>query len=321
MNPVDLANTKIEIKNDYEGRQAKIQNKIVTHSVKEQVRQGNPDLNEASLDAITELEKQLKKLEGNTTQTGKDKAAAIRTQIKDIQENQLQEEVATEAIPGLEKELREAFDYEYYEENLNSQYDWQVDSAKEFLADPRAYFERFIKLYEELLQEEPNNEAYKDSLDIYEKKIAKWNEINNKYKTEQNAIQEQATDESVLRTGEPQLGLQEVGEGNQGLEVAPTGTQEVAPEGTKEVIENKRKEELDTNTSAGYGTIALDYLLTGGKNVILSTDYLLQALTSSFEYSGKKIDEIRNKYANKLGNIKDDIGTDSYNSAIQEIKD
>ena len=100
MNPVDLANTKIEIKNDYEGRQAKIQNKIVTHSVKEQVRQGNPDLNEASLDAITELEKQLKKLEGNTTQTGKDKAAAIRTQIKDIQENQLQEEVATETTPG-----------------------------------------------------------------------------------------------------------------------------------------------------------------------------------------------------------------------------
>ena len=225
MNPVDLANTKIEIKNDYEGRQAKIQNKIVTHSVKEQVRQGNPDLNEASLDAITELEKQLKKLEGNTTQTGKDKAAAIRTQIKDIQENQLQEEVATEAIPGLEKELREAFDYEYYEENLNSQYDWQVDSAKEFLADPRAYFERFIKLYEELLQEEPNNEAYKDSLDIYEKKIAKWDEINNKYKTEQNAVQEQTTDESVLRTGEPQMGLQEVGEGDVQPEVVTSGTE------------------------------------------------------------------------------------------------
>ena len=137
----------------------------------------------------------------------------------------MQEEVATETTPGLEEELREAFDYEYYEENLNSQYDWQVDLAKEFLADPRAYFEKFIKLYEELLQEEPNNEAYKDSLDIYEKKIAKWDEINNKYKTEQNAVQEQTTDESVLRTGEPQMGLQEVGEGNVQPEVVTAGTE------------------------------------------------------------------------------------------------
>ena len=221
----ELQNIKFDIRNDNVGYKDIIQDKIVTNSIKEEVKQGNPDLNEASLDAITELEKQLKKLEGNTTQTGKDKAAAIRTQIKDIQENQLQEEVATEAIPGLEKELREAFDYEYYEENLNSQYDWQVDSAKEFLADPRAYFERFIKLYEELLQEEPNNEAYKDSLDIYEKKIAKWDEINNKYKTEQNAVQEQTTDESVLRTGEPQMGLQEVGEGDVQPEVVTAGTE------------------------------------------------------------------------------------------------
>ena len=93
MSPADLQKTKIEIKNDYEGRQYKIEDKIITGSIKEQVRQGNPELNEPSLNAITELEKELKKLEGNTTQTGKDKVAAIRAQIKDIQQNQLQEEV------------------------------------------------------------------------------------------------------------------------------------------------------------------------------------------------------------------------------------
>ena len=92
MSPTDLAKTKIDIENDYEGRKYKIQDKIVTNSIKEQVKQGNPELNEPSLNAITELEKELRKLEGNTTQTGKDKAAAIRTQIKNIQENQLQEE-------------------------------------------------------------------------------------------------------------------------------------------------------------------------------------------------------------------------------------
>ena len=73
---------------------------------------------------------------------------------------------------------------------------------------------------------------------------------------------------------------------------------------------------------SSYGTIAADYLFTGGKGVILSTDYLLQALTAVFPYSGKAIDNIRNKYANELSQIlKDDINTDTYNSVMQEIRD
>ena len=221
----ELQNIKFDIRNDNVGYKDIIQDKIVTNSIKEEVKQGNPDLNEASLDAITELEKQLKKLEGNTTQTGKDKAAAIRTKIKDIQENQLQEEVATEEVSGLEKELRDAFSYDYYEENLNSEFEWQRDFAKEFLADPKAYFEKNIKLFENALQREPDNQLNKDSLDYNKERLATWNKINNKYKTEQNAVQEQATDESVLRTGEPQMGLQEVGEGNVQPEVVTAGTE------------------------------------------------------------------------------------------------
>jgi hypothetical protein len=153
MTPAELAKTKIDIKNDFEGRKFKIQDKIVTNSIKEQVRQGNPELNETSLNAITELEKELKKLEGNTTQTGKDKAAAIRGQIKNIQENQLQEEAVVETI-----------------------------------------------------------------------------------KSEQDAIQEQTTDEGVLRTEQPEVGLQQVVEGDQGPQVTTTGTQEtITPESTQEV--------------------------------------------------------------------------------------
>lgn len=152
----EIINLGIEIDNDTE-LSNKLQKRIVTNSIKEQVKEGNPDLNEPSLNAITDLELQLKKLEGNTTQTGKDKAAAIRGQIKNIQENQLQEEAITETT-----------------------------------------------------------------------------------KTEQDAIQEQATNESVLRTEQPELGLQEVVEGNQGLQVAATATQEIAPEGgTQEVVKTK----------------------------------------------------------------------------------
>lgn len=85
-------------------------------------------------------------------------------------------------------------------------------------------------------------------------------------------------------------------------------------------IERRRQEELDTNTSAGYGVIASDYLFTGGRGSMLSTDYLLQALTASFPFAGKQIDIIRNKYASKLGNILDDINGKSYNDAINEIR-
>lgn len=174
----EILNLGIQIDNDQE-LSDKLQQKIVTNAVREQVKQGNPDLNEPSLNAITELELQLKKLEGNTTQTGKDKAAAIRQQIKNIQENQLQEEAATETL-----------------------------------------------------------------------------------KTEEDAIQEQATDESVLRTEQPELGLQEVGEGDQGPQVAAAGTEEITPEGgTQEVVSLKTPSELSSELQEKYG-VELDLLGT-----------------------------------------------------------
>jgi len=71
---------------------------------------------------------------------------------------------------------------------------------------------------------------------------------------------------------------------------------------------------------AGYADIALDYLFTGGKDTILSTDYLLQALVGGFPKAAIEINNIRNKYADKLGNIKDDINSDIYNKTMQEIR-
>jgi len=105
--PEEISKIKIDIKNDKKGYGAQIQDKVLTYSIKEQVRSANPDLNEPSLNAITDLEKQLQKLEGNKTQTGKDKAAAIRTQIKDIQENQLQEEAVVETVVAEAKPTQE----------------------------------------------------------------------------------------------------------------------------------------------------------------------------------------------------------------------
>jgi len=237
MNAADLAKANIDIKND-PALKIKMQNKIVSSSIKEQVRQGNPDLNEPSLNAITDLELQLKKLEGNTTQTGKDKAAVIRQQIKNIQENQLQEEVT-----GSKKYVVDG--KEITQEEFDA-LQGKPQGTKTIIEAPEKTAERIARIAE--IEQEvaaPN---------ILPEAKAKLQTELETLKAEQDAIQKQATNESVLRTEQPQVGLQQVGEGNQGLEVAPTGTQKVTPEGgTQEIVKAKfegpiTQESLETIT-------------------------------------------------------------------------
>ena len=99
MTATELVKANIEITNDPELND-RLQDKIVTSSIKEQAREANPDLSEEALDEITSLEKQLRKLEGNTTQVGKDKAAQIRSQIRDVQQGKVVEKtVEAELLP------------------------------------------------------------------------------------------------------------------------------------------------------------------------------------------------------------------------------
>jgi hypothetical protein len=108
MSAADLSKANIEIVNDPELK-IKLQDKIVTSAIKEQVRESNPNLTEEQLDEITNLEKELRKFEGNTTQSGKDRAAQIRSQIKTIQENAVQKQAAGEVpvqpTPGVSGEV------------------------------------------------------------------------------------------------------------------------------------------------------------------------------------------------------------------------
>lgn len=66
-----------------------------------------------------------------------------------------------------------------------------------------------------------------------------WDKLYNELKTlrkEKDAIQEQATNESVLRTEQPEVGLQQMVEGDQKPEVVTAGTEEtITPEGTQEI--------------------------------------------------------------------------------------
>ena len=89
---------------------------------------------------------------------------------------------------------------------------------------------------------------------------------------------------------------------------------------TDEKSVGKKNVDASIQTSAGYGIIAADYLFTGGRNAILSTDYFLQALTAAFPFAAEQINSIRNKYASKLGNIADDLNSEPYKNAIAEIR-
>jgi hypothetical protein len=240
MDAPDLAKANIDINND-PALKIKMQNKIITSSIKEQVRQGNPDLNEPSLNAITDLELQLKKLEGNTTQTGKDKAAVIRQQIKNIQENQLQEEVT-----GTKKYVVDG--KEITQEEFDA-LQGKPQGTKTIVEAPEKAAQRITRIAE--------IEKEVAAPDILPEAKAKLQTELETLKTEQDAIQKQATDESVLRTEQPQVGLQQVVEGDQGLKVAATGTKEtITPQGTQEITTQIQENAEPTTTTPTTGPIA-----------------------------------------------------------------
>jgi len=184
------------------------------------------------------------------------------------------------------------------------------------------------------------NKAKSSKEDIPTEQMADINESVSKSESENNKIITNATTESSKpvqegaaesNIGEPTgvvQGQREggTGEGIQGEATLPKADVGDSNLGSKEIedrkaeIEARRSSELNTATSAGYGVIAADYLFTGGRESMLSTDYLLQALTSAFPFAGKKIDEIRNRYASRLGNISEDINRDEYRAAMEEIR-
>jgi hypothetical protein len=255
MTPEQLAKTDIKIENDYEGRNYKIQDKIVTGQLRKDIRDANPDANEKTIDELVRLEKELKKFEGNNTQSGKDKAAAIRSQIRNVQEKGVTEEeaaiVTEEEAPEqemtLEQELRNEFkeDYDFYESVSESSSQVLRESSQEFLSNPKEFFEKKLRAANYILSQDPNDETAKRMLKEATEKLDKWNEITNKYK--QDAIQKQSTDESLLRSEGPELGLQQMGERDQEPEVTPQRTEEaITPEVTQEeVVPTEQEQELE----------------------------------------------------------------------------
>lgn len=81
---------------------------------------------------------------------------------------------------------------------------------------------------------------------------------------------------------------------------------------------------INTSEILGLGIMAADYLLTGGIDSIISSDYFAHALMGIFTKDANNILNIWNKYKNnvnnKYGNLADFIKTNEYNNFIQEVK-
>jgi len=95
MTPAQLAVSNIEIKND-KARQVEVQKKVVKGKTLQDVKEANPELNDATADAIADIEIQIDALSSNLTQSGRAKRTALKEQIKNLQENQIQEEAAVD---------------------------------------------------------------------------------------------------------------------------------------------------------------------------------------------------------------------------------
>jgi hypothetical protein len=96
--PEDLSKIQIDIKNDAKGYGKKIQDIVTTEEIRKEVKNSNEGIDDNTIESLVSLEKELKNFEGATTQSGKDKASSIRSQIKTIQENAVQKQTTDEGV-------------------------------------------------------------------------------------------------------------------------------------------------------------------------------------------------------------------------------
>ena len=148
----EIQATKIQIDNDYDGRAGKLQNRIVELSIKDELIKANPELNNATLNELTKLQIELNALENNKTEVGKAKAADLREKIKDLQENQLEEEVVAEveeAVVSGVPEFNAQEEFDLLEDEEKAFYleatDGDQEVAIQYFADDVAELERDLE--------------------------------------------------------------------------------------------------------------------------------------------------------------------------------
>ena len=99
--PSDLINADVKIVNNPE-LEAEYTKKYQEAVTKRDISEADPEMNQPTLDAITELQVELNNLKGKDNQVAKDRAKVIREEIKNLQENPLKEEADAIQEPSAE---------------------------------------------------------------------------------------------------------------------------------------------------------------------------------------------------------------------------
>jgi hypothetical protein len=87
MIPEDLAEADIVIKNDFEGRQNKIDEKVKKYKVSSEVKKSSPNLSDKQVEEVTNLQTELDSLEGKKSEASKKRSSEIKEKINEILEN------------------------------------------------------------------------------------------------------------------------------------------------------------------------------------------------------------------------------------------
>lgn len=148
------------------------------------------------------------------------KKIKVERQIKDVeaQIESTQDEDTKSVLRSVANNLRNEKNkiYDDYASFVNS-------LPEEELARLNSLNEEIVKTTKAI--EQVDNSATRDALKARRKALL--DQVAQIEKTQEDAIQEQATDEGVLRPEQPEVGLQEVGEGDQEPQVAPQAGEEV----------------------------------------------------------------------------------------------
>lgn len=159
--------------------------------------------------------------------------------------------------------------------------DFQVPSIHQDLAD--AQEQLILSGLDQARAREENNLMSSDDKKSIMAKINKWK---NSEAKEDDFVQ----DIEDLYSGRTQEKVAEEGE-------------EVTPEPLKQEPAPVQEQEKPQEDTVGGSPVALSYLLEGGKGSILSTGYLLHAISAAFPIATQELENVRSKY---LSSISDD---------------
>jgi hypothetical protein len=177
-----LQSTKIKIDNDYEGRGKKLSDRVLQLNIERLILEANPDINPETLSEITRLQLELSSLEGNKTEVAKEKSSILKSKIKDLQENQLETEVATEADAFNELEQDEQIKYiEQAGKELIQESEAKGD--EEFEITEQQNLERAVELFNKDQQTETDTEVEvttEAEVDVDDEVVYEMNKTNKK---------------------------------------------------------------------------------------------------------------------------------------------